>query len=69
MDKELFPAYCVMCKKVFLLLQIVIVFVCRNVSVLLHIYGVPFVSKLTIQLMYILQVDVQSHGNDPIKQH
>ena len=31
-------------------------------------YGVPFVSKLTIQSMYILQVDVQFHGDDPVKQ-
>ena len=32
------------------------------------VYGVPFVSKLTIQSMYILQVDVQFHGDDPVKQ-
>ena len=40
MDKELFPVYSVMCKKVFLLLQIVIVFVCRNVfCTTSHIWG------------------------------
>ena len=32
------------------------------------VYGVPFGSKLTIQSMYILQVDVQFHGDDPVKQ-
>ena len=31
-------------------------------------YGVPFVSKLTIQLVYILQVDMQFQGDDPVKQ-
>ena len=32
-------------------------------------YGVPFVSKLTIQLMKVLHVDVQFHGDDSVKQH
>ena len=32
------------------------------------VYGVPFVSKLTIQSMYILEVDMQFHGNNPVRQ-
>ena len=32
-------------------------------------YGVPFVSKLTIQLMKVLHVDVQFYGDDSVKQH
>ena len=31
-------------------------------------YGVPFVSKLTIQLVYILQVNMHFHGDSPVKQ-
>ena len=37
-------------------------------NVCIYHYGMPFVSKLTIQSMYIVEVDVQFHGDDSIKQ-
>ena len=32
-------------------------------------YGMPFVSKLTIQSTKVLHVDVQFHDDDSVKQH